>query len=67
MRHKFYKNLNNNSLCFIKYNEFKKLKNRKINKYLLAELLSQMCRINTLSMIKLAGSGHIGTRLNGMG
>ena len=61
MRHKFYKNLNNNSLCFIKYNEFKKLKNRKINKYLLAELLSQMCRINTLSMIKLAGSGHIGT------
>ena len=56
-----YKNLNNNFLCFIKKNEFKKLKNRKINKYLLAKLISQMCRINTLSMIKLAGSGHIGT------
>ena len=29
-------------------------------------LLSDMCRVNTITSIKLAGSGHLGTSLSSM-
>ena len=43
-----------------------KIFNLKINKFIKAELISDLCRINTLSMIKIAGSGHIGTSMSAM-
>ena len=46
------------------YKNFKKIKKLKINKYLKAELISDLCRVNTLSMIKIAGSGHLGTSMS---
>ena len=55
------KKINKNKVCFINYSEFKKIKKKKINKYQKAKFFSVMCRINTLSMVKIAGSGHLGT------
>ena len=57
---------NEKKICFIHQKEFEKLKKKKIQKYSLAKLYSQMCRINTLSMVKLAGSGHLGTSFSAM-
>lgn len=37
-----------------------------LDKFKKAELISDFCRINTLSIIKLAGSGHIGTSMSAM-
>ena len=45
---------------------FAKINNLSINKYLKAELISLFCRINTLTIIKIAGSGHIGTSMSAM-
>ena len=45
---------------------FSKLNSLKINKFLKAELISLFCRINTLTIIKIAGSGHIGTSMSAM-
>ena len=45
---------------------FVKINNLSINKYLKAELISLFCRINTLTIIKIAGSGHIGTSMSAM-
>ena len=51
----------NLNIFFIPYKEIKKIINLKINNYAKAELLSLINRLNTLAMIKNAGSGHIGT------
>ena len=55
-----------NKICFIKYSEFKKINKIKINKFQKAEIYSAMCRVNTLSMVKVAGSGHLGTSFSAM-
>ena len=41
----------------------KRIVDSKIDNFRKAELISAICRINTLSIIKKAGSGHIGTSL----
>ena len=53
-------------MIIIKKNFIQKIFNLKINKFFKAELISDLCRINTLSMIKIAGSGHIGTSMSAM-
>ena len=53
-------------MIIIKKNFIQKIFNLKINKFIKAELISDLCRINTLSMIKIAGSGHIGTSMSAM-
>ena len=45
---------------------FDEILSLKISKFKKAELISDFCRINTLSIIKLAGSGHIGTSMSAM-
>lgn len=53
-------------ISFIKNSEIKKILNLKINNFLKAEILSAICRANTLSIIKRAGSGHLGTSFSAM-
>ena len=53
-------------LLFIKNSEFKKVLRLKINKYIKAEIFAAICRLNTLSSIMKAGSGHIGTSFSAM-
>ena len=45
---------------------FDKIFNSKLHKYKKAELIADFCRLNTLSIIKLAGSGHLGTSMSAM-
>ena len=51
-------------ILFVPYREIIKITNSKINNYEKAELLSLVSRLNTISIIKKAGSGHIGTSLS---
>ena len=55
-----------NKILFVVYKEIKKIENFKINKYYKAELLALVNRLNTLAIIKKAGSGHIGTSFSAM-
>lgn len=48
-------------LLFIGNKEFHKILKLKINKFKKAEILATMCRLNILSSIMKAGSGHLGT------
>ena len=48
-------------ILFIKNDQVKRIVDSKIDNFRKAELISAICRINTLSIIKKAGSGHIGT------
>ncbi len=66
MKLKSIQNYITNKICFIKYSEFKKINKIKINKFQKAEIYSAMCRVNTLSMVKVAGSGHLGTSFSAM-
>ena len=45
---------------------FDKIFNSKLHKYKKAEIIADFCRLNTLSIIKLAGSGHLGTSMSAM-
>ncbi len=51
---------------FVLQSEIKKIFKLKINNYYKAELLALINRLNTLSIIKKAGSGHIGTSFSAM-
>ena len=51
---------------FIKNKVIKKINKLKIDKFEKAEIISAICRLNTLSIIKRAGSGHIGTSFSAM-
>ena len=51
----------NLKIFFTPYKEIKKIINLKISNYKKAELLASVSRLNTIAMIKKAGSGHIGT------
>ena len=48
-------------IFFIPYKEVKKVINSKLHNYKKAEFLSLILRLNTIAIIKKAGSGHIGT------
>ena len=51
-------------IFFVPYKEINKIINLKINDFIKAELLALVNRLNTISIIKKAGSGHIGTSLS---
>ncbi len=51
-------------IFFVPYKEINKIINLKINDFVKAELLALVNRLNTISIIKKAGSGHIGTSLS---
>ena len=53
-------------MIIVPYNIFKKIKESKIDKFKKAELISLFCRINTLTMVKIAGSGHLGTSMSAL-
>ena len=53
-------------ILFVIYKEIKKIENFKIDNYYKAELLALINRLNTLAIIKKAGSGHIGTSFSAM-
>jgi len=53
-------------LQLIKKIEFDKVKNLKISVYDKMELIAEMCRYNTLTAVKKAGSGHLGSSLSSM-
>ena len=45
----------------VPYSEFKRVKDFEMSKYEKLQLISDMCRINILTSIMVAGSGHLGT------
>ena len=51
---------------FIKNDQIAALLNSNLSDYKKAEILSCICRLNTLSIIKRAGSGHVGTSFSAM-
>lgn len=53
-------------LCYVTYQEFQRLENLELDQVTRTELFAALCRINTLYMIKKAGSGHIGTSFSCM-
>ena len=55
-----------NFACFVNKKEFLKLERARLNIYKHAEIISLLCRINTLTIVKLAGSGHLGTSFSAM-
>ena len=55
-----------NKIFFFEKKEFNKILKLKINKYMKAEILATICRLNTLSSIMRAGSGHLGTSFSAM-
>jgi transketolase len=54
------------NLMLIPIEEFQKVQTAKINKYDRLSLISDMCRANTLTAVKKAGSGHLGSSLSAM-
>jgi transketolase len=54
------------SLFYIAHEQFKKVQNSNLSDLKKAEILSNMCRVNTLYMISKAGSGHIGSSFSSM-
>ena len=53
-------------ISFIAKEEFKRIQNAEIDKYNKLKIISDMCRLNTLSAVKKAGSGHIGSSFSAM-
>ncbi len=54
------------NIYFVEKSQIDKVLKYKLNKFDKAKLLSLICRLNTLSMVKLAGSGHLGTSMSAM-
>jgi transketolase len=54
------------NLMIIPIEEFQRVQAAKINKYDRLSLISDMCRANTLTAVKKAGSGHLGSSLSAM-
>ena len=48
-------------ISFIPDGEFKRVINATINNYEKLRIISDMCRLNALSAVKMAGSGHLGS------
>ena len=53
-------------MIIVPYKNFELIKKLKINNFKKAELLAIFCRINTLTMVKIAGSGHLGTSMSAL-
>lgn len=53
-------------ISFIPYKEFKRIQNADISKLEKLQIISDMCRLNALSAVKKAGSGHLGSSLSAM-
>ncbi|MFH0732474.1 MAG: transketolase C-terminal domain-containing protein [Candidatus Omnitrophota bacterium] len=51
---------------FIPYKEFERVRNSGIEKFEKLKILSDMCRLNALSCVKKAGSGHLGSSFSSM-
>jgi len=51
---------------FIQNSEIKKILSSSLKIFEKAKIISLICRLNTLSMIKKAGSGHLGTSMSAM-
>ncbi|MFH1836453.1 MAG: 1-deoxy-D-xylulose-5-phosphate synthase N-terminal domain-containing protein [Methanobacteriota archaeon] len=49
------------SVSFIPYSEFERIKLAHVEKFARLKLISDMCRVNALSAVKRAGSGHLGS------
>ncbi len=49
------------TISFILYKEFERIKNAQIGKFEKLQIISDMCRLNALSAVKKAGSGHLGS------
>ena len=47
-------------------NEFNRIALSKINRDLKLKIIADMCRLNTLAIVKRAGSGHLGSSLSAM-
>jgi transketolase len=54
------------SLKYIPLSELQRIQNLDISAEIVAELFSTCCRLNTLSMIMEAGSGHIGSSFSSL-
>ena len=54
------------TISFIPYREFKRVKDSETEKFQKLQILSDMCRLNALSAVKKAGSGHLGSSLSAM-
>lgn len=53
-------------IFFIQRSEIEKILSPKLKIFEKAKILSLICRLNTLSMIKRAGSGHLGTSMSAL-
>src|SRR3990172_2265150 len=54
------------TISFIPYREFERVRDSGIEKIERLRILSDMCRLNALSAVKKAGSGHLGSSLSAM-
>lgn len=54
------------NISFIPYSEFQRVWNSKSDKFWKLRIVSDMCRINALSAVKKAGSGHLGSSLSAL-
>ncbi len=53
-------------LKLISAEEFDRVKNSSSDKYKKLQLIADMCRANTLTEVKRAGSGHLGSSFSAM-
>lgn len=53
-------------ITFIPVEEFQRVREARIDKYEKLALIADMCRVNTLSAVKRAGSGHLGSSFSAM-
>jgi transketolase len=54
------------NISLIPSTEFSRMRQKKLDPYEQASLFADMCRCNTLAVIKRAGSGHLGSSLSAM-
>ena len=55
-----------NRIAFIPQREFARVSGTSLDRYAKLSLLSDMCRLNALSAVKRAGSGHLGSSFSAM-
>ena len=56
----------NDSLFFVPVSEFERARRLNADRFERASIFADMCRLNTLSMIAYAGSGHIGSSFSSL-
>ena len=54
------------SLSFVPVSEFDRVRRLNMSSFERAGLFADLCRLNTLSMISYAGSGHIGSSFSSL-